>query len=196
MLPSDLDSLGPILTVSNASMKRKTQVALWAVLWRCCYERGTHVPWRIAIIMADLPGARQERFTAEETNVLIRAVKDREVILYGDGRNPPKLALVKQAWEETTVASAAGIPRTSYQCRRRYNDIRRRGKSKLAGNKPTCLITGGGSASTQDLTPAEDIAASTLTAESIEGFGGLEIGTQPDTPAVQPQGTQRHRDVS
>ena len=57
--------------------------------------------------MADLPGARQERFTAEETNVLIRAVKDREVILYGDGRNPPKLALVKQAWEETTVASAA-----------------------------------------------------------------------------------------
>ena len=39
-------------------------------------------------MMADLPGARQERFNAEETNVLVRAVKDREVALYGDGRNP------------------------------------------------------------------------------------------------------------
>lgn len=48
--------------------------------------------------MAYLPGARQERFTAEETDVLVRAVKDREVVLYGDGRNPPKIASVKQAW--------------------------------------------------------------------------------------------------
>ena len=51
--------------------------------------------------MADLPGARQERFTAEETDVLVGAVKDREVTLNGDGRRtPPKLASVKQAWEE------------------------------------------------------------------------------------------------
>ena len=49
-------------------------------------------------------------------------------------------------------------------------------------------MIGGGSASTQDLTPAEDIAASTLTAESVEGFGGFEIGTQTDTRAVQTQG--------
>ena len=42
--------------------------------------RAALVPWRIAIITADLPGARQ-RFTAEETDVLVRAVKDREVTL-------------------------------------------------------------------------------------------------------------------
>ncbi|CAL8359886.1 unnamed protein product [Merluccius merluccius] len=92
--------------------------------------------------MADLPGARQERFNAEETNVLVRAVKDRQVAL-------------------------------------------RRGKSKLADNNRTRRLTGGGSASTQDLTPEEDIAASTLTAESVEGFGGLEIGSP-----VQPQASQ------
>lgn len=57
--------------------------------------------------MAYLPGARQERFTAEETDVLVRAVKDREVVLYGDGRNPPKIASVKQAWEEiATIVSS------------------------------------------------------------------------------------------
>ena len=66
--------------------------------------------------MANLPGARQERFTAEETDVLVRAVKDREVALYGDGRNPSKLALVKRAWEEiATIVSTAGIPRTSHR---------------------------------------------------------------------------------
>ena len=134
-------------------------------------------------------GVRQERFTAEETDALVRAVKDQEVALYGDGRNPPKLALVKQAWEEiATIVSTAGIPRTSHQCRKRYNDVRRRGKSKLADNNWTRCITGGGSASTQDLTPAEDIAVSTLTADSAEGFGGLEICTQSNALAVQPQG--------
>ncbi len=56
-----------------------------------------------------------------------------QFVLYGDGRNPPKIASVKQAWEEiATIVSSAGIPRTSHQCRKRYNDIRRRGKSKLA----------------------------------------------------------------
>ena len=36
------------------------------------------------------------RFIAEETNVLVRALKDK-VTLYGDWRNPPKSASVKQA---------------------------------------------------------------------------------------------------
>ena len=58
----------------------------------------------------------QERFTAEETDVLVRVVKDREVALYGDGRNPSKLALVKRAWEEiATIVSTAGIPRTLHR---------------------------------------------------------------------------------
>ena len=66
--------------------------------------------------MANLPGARQQRFTTEETGVLVRAVKDREVALYEDGRNPSKLALVKQAWEEiATIVSTAGIPTTSHR---------------------------------------------------------------------------------
>ena len=38
--------------------------------------------------MANLPGARQERFTAEETAVFVRAVKDQEVALYGDVTQP------------------------------------------------------------------------------------------------------------
>ncbi|XP_059926935.1 myb-related transcription factor, partner of profilin-like [Gadus macrocephalus] len=142
-------------------------------------------------MMADLPGARKERFTREETDLLVRAVKDREMTLYGDGRNPPKIASVKAAWEEIAIiVSEAGQHRTSLHCRKRCNDVRRRGKAKLAANSQARQKTGGGSGSYQDLTPVENIAASTLTAESVEGFGGFEVGTQPDAPAVQPQASQ------
>ena len=130
--------------------------------------------------MADLPGTLQERFTTDETDVLGRAVKDREMTLYGDGRNPPKIASVKAAWEKIAVIiSEAGQHRTSGE----------EARPSLRPTRNSHQKTGGGSGSYQDLTPAEDIAASTLTAESVEGFGGLEVGTQPDAPAVQPQGT-------
>ena len=82
-----------------------------SVISHSLLKAGALVPWWIAIIMANLPGARQERFTAEETDVLVRAVKDQEVALYGDGRNPSKLALVKRVWKEiaTVVSTASHI---------------------------------------------------------------------------------------
>ena len=56
--------------------------------------------------------ARHTLFTAEETDILVRAVKDRELIVYGR-RNTPKLASVKQAWEEiaTIVTNQVHIHR-------------------------------------------------------------------------------------
>ncbi|KAJ8352070.1 hypothetical protein SKAU_G00235460 [Synaphobranchus kaupii] len=38
------------------------------------------------------------------------------------------------------------------------------------------MATGGGPQSTQDLTTAEEVASSTLTPLSVDGFGGLEVG--------------------
>ena len=139
-------------------------------------------------MMADLPGTLQERFTTDETDVLARAVKDREMPLYGDGRNPPKIASVKAAWEEIAViVSAAGQNRTSHHCRKRYNDVRRRGKAKLAANLKARQKTGGGSGSYQDLMPAENIATSTLAAESV--LGALKSAPNPmhqlSNPKVQ-----------
>ena len=55
------------------------------------------------LLLWHLPGAHQERFTAEETDVLVRALT-----LYGDGRNPPKIASVKQAWAEIATVASEG----------------------------------------------------------------------------------------
>ncbi|XP_067221813.1 myb-related transcription factor, partner of profilin-like [Chanodichthys erythropterus] len=131
--------------------------------------------------MAEFVGGKAERFSSEETDLLVREVKAREQIIYGTSRNPPKLPEVKKAWDELAVivSSSSGIRRTALQCRKKYNDVRRRGKQKLAANKKQQVATGGGPHTpTTDLTPVEDIAASTLNAESIEGFGGLEVRIQ------------------
>ncbi|KAJ8356767.1 hypothetical protein SKAU_G00195610 [Synaphobranchus kaupii] len=124
---------------------------------------------------------RKEWFTASETDLLVREVKAREQQVYGSRRVPPKLPEVKQAWDEVAVSisSFSGITRSAAQCRKRYNDVRRRGKRKLAAHQSQHSLTGGGPPTTsEDLTPAEDIAASTLSAESIEGFGGVQVGVQ------------------
>ncbi|KAG7455541.1 hypothetical protein MATL_G00257810 [Megalops atlanticus] len=61
----------------------------------------------------------------------------------------------------------------------------RRGQQKLAASRKQRRETGGGPSTTEDLTPAEDLAASTLSGESIEGFGGLEIGIQLQAPQAE-----------
>ncbi|XP_049929517.1 myb-related transcription factor, partner of profilin-like [Epinephelus moara] len=142
--------------------------------------------------MAGLPTGKSERFTAEETDLLVREVKARQNQIYGDSRQAPKLPEVKQAWEEVAaiVSSSSGITRTVTQCRKRYNDVRRRGKQRVAAHRHQQHATGGGPPNTtDDLTPAEDIAASTLSVESIEGFGGLQVGVQAplaDDPGAGP----------
>ncbi|XP_078024378.1 uncharacterized protein LOC144463548 [Epinephelus lanceolatus] len=142
--------------------------------------------------MANLPTGKSERFTAEETDLLVREVKARQNQIYGDSRQAPKLPEVKQAWEEVAaiVSSSSGITRTVTQCRKRYNDVRRRGKQRVAAHRHQQHATGGGPPNTtNDLTPAEDIAASTLSVESIEGFGGLQVGVQAplaDDPGAGP----------
>ncbi|XP_023690014.1 uncharacterized protein [Paramormyrops kingsleyae] len=143
-------------------------------------EPGVLAPWQIPIITPDLPGSRKERFSAEETDLLVCEVKAREQKIYGNGSVPPKLPEVKQAWEEVaaSVSSSSGITRTAAQCRKRYNDVRRRGK-KLAAQRKQLLETGGGpSTKTEDVTSAEDITAFTLSDENIEGYGGIEVGFQ------------------
>ncbi|CAL8265034.1 unnamed protein product, partial [Gadus morhua 'NCC'] len=96
------------------------------------------------------------------------AVKDREMTLYGDGRNPPKIASVKAAWEKIAVIiSEAGQHRTSGE----------EARPSLRPTRNSHQKTGGGSGSYQDLMPAENIATSTLAAESV--LGALKSAPNP-----------------
>ncbi len=44
------------------------------------------VPWRVAIMMANFPSVEKERFTREETDLLVCEVKVCEQKIYGDNK--------------------------------------------------------------------------------------------------------------
>ncbi|KAK7925160.1 hypothetical protein WMY93_007470 [Mugilogobius chulae] len=129
--------------------------------------------------MAEFPGKeRSERFKPEETKLLVELVRSKENAIYGDSKTGPKPNDAKQAWEEIAacISSSSGVVRSAFQCRKRYNDVRRRGKDKAATFRREMAGTGGGPSTVEPLTPAEELAVSTLPSESIEGFGGIEKG--------------------
>lgn len=100
-------------------------------------------------------------------------------ILYGDGRIPPKSVDVKKTWSEKAmiITSSSGVTRTAVQCRKFYNDSGRQGKQKVPTNRQHTQATTGGQSASKDLTPAEEIAASTLTSQSIKGFRGSRLAS-------------------
>lgn len=98
-----------------------------------------------------------KRLTAEETDVLARALQERKGIIYGRCSLPPKQAEAAQTWKDIAAifTSSSAIIRAPAQCRKRHNDVWRQGKKQNAAIRQQTLATGG-QLTSQDLTPAED----------------------------------------
>ncbi|KAK7879595.1 hypothetical protein WMY93_033698 [Mugilogobius chulae] len=155
--------------------------------------------------MAEFPGKeRSERFKPEETKLLVELVRSKQNAIYGDSKTGPKPNDAKQAWEEIAacISSSSGVVRSAFQCRKRYNDVRRRGKDKAATFRREMAGTGGGPSTVEPLTPAEELAVSTLPSESIEGFAPSSSknasppgpSTLPDTAPIDHRSNARPRD--
>ncbi|XP_053508352.1 myb-related transcription factor, partner of profilin-like [Ictalurus furcatus] len=138
---------------------------------------------------------RQKKFTQEETDILVREVQNRHDKIYGTRNRPPRSEDVKKAWDEVAktvnATSSTGIRRTAMQCRKRFNDVRRRTKQKITASRRAMNGAGGGgrgggggggASTSETLSPAED---TTFPEESAHGFGGLEFGlTAPQGDAA------------
>ncbi|KAJ8354879.1 hypothetical protein SKAU_G00224460 [Synaphobranchus kaupii] len=125
-------------------------------------------------------------FSQDETEVLVREVQSRRHRIYGTSNRPPRIDDVKSAWEEITNAvnaCSSGPMRTVAQCRKRFNDVRRRGKQKLATARRESRATGGGPSSWPSSTPVEDVQLS-IPFSSVDSFGGIEAGYQPPPMAA------------
>ncbi|MCJ8744134.1 hypothetical protein PDJAM_G00115120 [Pangasius djambal] len=130
---------------------------------------------------------RQKKFTQEETDILVREVQKRHDNIYSTRNAPPRSEDVKKVWDEVAktlnATSSTGIRRTAAQCRKRFNDVRRRTKQKITASRRAMQGNGPGGggggeggrgASTSDtLSLAED---TTFPEESAHGFGGFEFG--------------------
>lgn len=82
---------------------------------------------------------RQQRFTQEELDILVREIQARYHRIYTKGL---PFAMIRQAWEEVAAAvNAAGVGpvRTASACQTRFRDLKRRSRIKLTdavGTKP------------------------------------------------------------
>lgn len=77
----------------------------------------------------------QRKFAKEE----VREVQDRHILIYGIQERIPRSGDVRQAWEEVAAimnaTSSTGTVRTVSQCRKRFNDVRRRTKALAAASR-------------------------------------------------------------
>ena len=88
---------------------------------------------------------RRPNFSQEETEILVREVQARSVRIYGTASRPPRADDAKVAWEEVTNIInqlGSGALRTVTQCKKRFNDVRRRAKQKLADHRRQSSGTG------------------------------------------------------
>ncbi|CAJ1087324.1 myb-related transcription factor%2C partner of profilin-like [Xyrichtys novacula] len=91
--------------------------------------------------------ARQPNFSQEETDALVREVQSRSGRIYGHANRPPRVDDAKAAWEEVSAAVNQVCPdvlRTAAQCKKRFNDVRRRAKLKLSQHPAHHKGGGGG----------------------------------------------------
>ncbi|KAK7939830.1 hypothetical protein WMY93_003156 [Mugilogobius chulae] len=89
------------------------------------------------------PLCRSKRFSDEENSVLVREVKARKDVIYGNKGVYTGFNEVREAWDEIShiVSNVEGITRTAAKCRKRFSHIRQRGSQKYAAfrrimNKP------------------------------------------------------------
>lgn len=93
---------------------------------------------RIAINVEGFPPSRRGvRFNAPENTRLVQEVRQRKEVIYGSKNQSPQPQQVRQAWEEIAeiISSVSDIKRSADQCRKRFNDIKRRGQMMVAGRK-------------------------------------------------------------
>ncbi|XP_069479640.1 nuclear apoptosis-inducing factor 1-like [Ambystoma mexicanum] len=121
---------------------------------------------------------RQDRFSREELTILAETLQENAAVVFSNQLTRPAITKKKAIWALVAqrVSAVGTTPRNVKQCRKRWDDLRLRVRSILSANMNLAMATGGGSESPIKLQPWEEICASTIGMQSIEGVGGMERG--------------------
>nr|XP_057926657.1 uncharacterized protein LOC131128100 isoform X2 [Doryrhamphus excisus] len=188
-------------SVCDKRFTRRNRFHLHMGTHHSCSDCGKSFSRKLASTSADEDGisgnSRRPNFSHEETDVLVREVQARSTRIYGTATRPPRADDAKSAWQEVANIVNEVCPdilRTAAQCKKRFNDVRRRAKKKLTGQSSHMVATGCGPSSRLTISSAEDIASTTLPMISVEGFGGVEGGITDETEQ-QEKGEEEEEEV-
>ncbi|XP_041948531.1 flocculation protein FLO11-like isoform X2 [Alosa sapidissima] len=131
-----------------------------------------HVPYLTETQM--MARVRQQRFTQEELDILVREIQARYHRIYTKGL---PFAMIRRAWEEVAAAvTSAGVGpvRTASACQTRFRDLKRRSRTKLVDGVSSTLPQRPERGSVGEDTPS---ASTTATPAASSGL-------RPDAEAV------------
>uniref|UniRef100_UPI00398EB526 uncharacterized protein isoform X2 n=1 Tax=Pristiophorus japonicus TaxID=55135 RepID=UPI00398EB526 len=125
--------------------------------------------------------SKAKRFSDRTLETLVHGVQRRRNILFPPGGKRPSIRQRKRVWKEIAkvVTEASVIPRTPLQCRKRFHDLSRLVKVKVADNRGQ---QAGGNRARVDLTDLEELVFQIMEGagtESVEN-GELENSTDDD----------------
>ena len=123
---------------------------------------------------------RKKNFSSEERAILTSAIGQYDAYLHGTQSAMTSKAQKKEIYEKITLeVNALGHEtRTSKDIIKKINDMRRRVREKLAKVRKHLRGTGGGPTSSMKLTAEEEVIASCLEEEKVEGLAGFDSSDQ------------------
>ncbi|KAG5285040.1 hypothetical protein AALO_G00033430 [Alosa alosa] len=131
-----------------------------------------HVPYLTETQM--MARVRQQRFTQEELDILVREIQARYHRIYTKGL---PFAMIRRAWEEVAAAvTSAGVGpvRTASACQTRFRDLKRRSRTKLVD----------GVSSTHPQRPERGSVGEDTPSASTTATPSASSGLRPDAEAV------------
>ncbi|XP_069748765.1 transcriptional regulator Kaiso isoform X2 [Narcine bancroftii] len=129
--------------------------------------------------MAALARERAPRFMDADLNILVEEVENRRKILYARGPRKPFRTEMKYQWEEVArkINAQSDAPRTWSQCRKKFNDLTRVVKEKIARHRQQQKQSGGAPACALRLSRLEERVRAIMRTDATQPMatGGLDI---------------------
>uniref|UniRef100_UPI00398F27F5 uncharacterized abhydrolase domain-containing protein DDB_G0269086-like n=1 Tax=Pristiophorus japonicus TaxID=55135 RepID=UPI00398F27F5 len=133
--------------------------------------------------------SRAKRFSDTALEALVHGVQRRRNVLYPQGGKRLTIRQRRRVWKEiaNSVTAASVVARTPIQCRKRFHDILRLVKAKVAHNQQQA----GGDQERVDLTDLEESVFQIIEGAGTESMenGELESSTDDDDDTQEPPAT-------
>ncbi|XP_069495631.1 myb-related transcription factor, partner of profilin-like [Ambystoma mexicanum] len=123
---------------------------------------------------------RKERFDEEELTMLAETLAENANVVFAQSLKREAVIKKKGIWALVAqrVSAVGNTSRTTKDVRKRWDDLHLRVRNILSANRSQAIATGRGASSPIKLSRWEEICASTIGIEAIEG-----LGSDPDSEA-------------
>uniref|UniRef100_UPI00398F06C9 myb-related transcription factor, partner of profilin-like n=1 Tax=Pristiophorus japonicus TaxID=55135 RepID=UPI00398F06C9 len=130
--------------------------------------------------------SRAKRFSDTALKALVHGVRRQHDVLFPQGGKKPSILKTRRVWKEiaNAVTVASVVPRTPIQCRKKFNDLTRLVKVKVADNRGEQQLAGGDHARLE-LTDLEQSVFQIIEGAGTEFMENGEVESSADDEDTQ-----------